>query len=680
MQNIVANASKCTSRVLEGCSSRRTRKRRRGRSAFCAAAAAFFVAAPPLAQAQAQAQARADDVTVAEDAASFTLSNGIVTAVILKNNGDIRSFVYKEVELLTDRSGHAGGYWSHDTTGGARLVTRVTIDPAENGGERAEVSIKGISGGIKMGHGPGAASDGDFPADIDIRYTLARGESGIYTYSVFEHLPEYPAATMTEARFAIKLADFFDWLSADELRNKHYPRTLPGEDKYVYTAIQAENRAFGFSSTTRGLGFYLVNPSVEYLSGGPTKPEFLVHRDTTAVQAPVVLNYWRSSHYGGANVTVAAGEAWTKVVGPFLLYVNEGDDPLAMWRDARAKADEEARKWPYPWVDAPGYAKPDERGTVSGRLVLRDAELTRFPGRIRVGLAQPDYDVTLPSGRSLRVGWQTDAKHYQFWVASDAADGRFTIPKVSPGTYTLYALADGVLGEYRRADVVVRAGETLDLGALDWTPVRHGRQLWEIGVADRTARELAGGDRYFEPDIALQYAALFPDDVDFTIGESRFGEDWFYAHVPHAAAAEAQAAAPRGGAARGRATPSTIRFRLAEAPAGTAVLRLAVSGTGTPAVDVAANGEAVGSVALGPNDGVIARHQIQGLWYERELRFDAAALRAGENVRTLTVPAGPVTAGVVYDYLRLELAPPAGDESVSEQLADVDLAAERQQR
>ena len=57
MQNIVANASKCTSRVLEGCSSRRTRKRRRGRSAFCAAAAAFFVAAPPLAQAQAQAQA-----------------------------------------------------------------------------------------------------------------------------------------------------------------------------------------------------------------------------------------------------------------------------------------------------------------------------------------------------------------------------------------------------------------------------------------------------------------------------------------------------------------------------------------------------------------------------------------------------------------------------------------------
>ena len=164
-------------------------------------------------------------VTLLEDKTTFTLSNGIVTAGILKSNGDIRSLLYKGSELLTDKSGHPGGYWSHDTTGGADLVTRVTIDPADNGGERAEVSIKGISGGIKMGHGPGAAPDGDFPADIEIRYALGRGDSGIYTYCIFEHLPEYAAATMTEARFAVKLADFFDWLRADEHRNKYYPKT-----------------------------------------------------------------------------------------------------------------------------------------------------------------------------------------------------------------------------------------------------------------------------------------------------------------------------------------------------------------------------------------------------------------------------------------------------------------------
>ena len=44
---------------------------------------------------------------------------------------------------------------------------------------------------------------------------------------------------------------------------------------------------------------------------------------------------------------------------------------------------------------------------------------------------------------------------------------------------------------------------------------------------------------------------------------------------------------------------------------------------------------------------------IRGLWYERA--FDAALLRPGTNTLTLTVPAGPVTGGVLYDYLRLEL-------------------------
>jgi rhamnogalacturonan endolyase len=117
----------------------------------------------------------------------------------------------------------------------------------------------------------------------------------------------------------------------------------------------------------------------------------------------------------------------------------------------------------------------------------------------------------------------------------------------------------------------------------------------------------------------------------------------------------------RGVSGNGRATPYTIRFTLDDAPAGTAVLRLAIAGTGTRSIDVAANGEPVGTVALGPGDGVVSRHQIQGIWYERELRFDAAALRAGENVMTLTVPAGNVTAGVVYDYLRLELVAGPGE-------------------
>jgi rhamnogalacturonan endolyase len=574
-------------------------------------------------------RAAAAAVSVTENESSFTLTNGIVTARILKSSGDIRSMQFKGTEVLTDQSGHAGGYWSHDTTGGKSVVTKVTIDPAGNGGERAEVSVKGISGGIKMGHGPGAAADGDFPADIDIRYTLGRGDSGIYTYCIFDHRPDYPAASMTEARFAVKLANFFDWMSIDAHRNKYYPEEIPGEDKYVYTAVQSENRAYGFSSTKRNVGFYFINPSVEYLSGGPTKPEFLGHRDTTPVQAPVVLNYWRSSHYGGASVTVAAGEPWTKVIGPFLLYVNEGPNPAAMWQEARTRANMEASKWPYAWVDAGNYAKPAERGTVKGRLALKDPLIKKFPGGIMVGLAQP-------------ASWQTDAKHYQFWAHSSSSDGTFTIPKVSPGTYTLYAYADGVLGEFAKANITVGAGKSVDLGEVTWEP-------------NRTGSEFTGGDRFFEPDITLQYPKLFPTDVTYTIGESQPGKDWFYAQVPHNIDPKAQVEPFRGVVSNGRETPYTIRFRMDATPRGTAVLRLAICGTGTRSIEVSVNGSPAGQVQLGPGDGVITRHQVQGLWYERQFEFDASKLKAGENTLTLTVPAGPINNGVVYDYLRLEL-------------------------
>ena len=47
------------------------------------------------------------------------------------------------------------------------------------------------------------------------------------------------------------------------------------------------------------------------------------------------------------------------------------------------------------------------------------------------------------------------------------------------------------------------------------------------------------------------------------------------------------------------------------------------------------------------------RNGISGIWYERELPFDASLMRAGANVMQLIVPAGPVTAGILYDYLRL---------------------------
>ncbi len=55
------------------------------------------------------------------------------------------------------------------------------------------------------------------------------------------------------------------------------------------------------------------------------------------------------------------------------------------------------------------------------------------------------------------------------------------------------------------------------------------------------------------------------------------------------------------------------------------------------------------------SDGAIGRNGILGVWSERDVVFDAAALKAGTNTLKLIVPGGPGTSGVIYDYLRLEL-------------------------
>lgn len=613
--------------------------------------------------------ALAGPVALTESPTDFTLTNGVLTARVLKRNGDLASLKFKDAEMLNDKSGHAGAYWSHDTTGAKELITRITIDPRSNGGARGEVSVKGISGGIRMGHGPGSAPGGDFPADIEIRYTLGQDDSGIYTYCTFTKLPGYPAAAMTEARFAAKLANMFDWMTVDAKRDQAFPASLKDGDKYIYTTVQFENPAFGWSSPKQGIGFWLVNPSVEFLSGGPTKVEFLGHRDTTPVAAPIVFNYWRSSHYGGAAVEVGESEKWEKTIGPFLLYVNTGANPQAMKQDAMARQKKEAAQWPYAWVAGIDYPLKQLRATVSGRLVVNDphAPGAKTPN-LRVGLTAAAYTSPYvrppaPAGKSppgptgpRQIDWQTDAKHYQFWARGEA-DGRFSVPNVRPGRYTLRAIADGVLGEFAQADVVVEAGKNLDLGQLIWQPVRRGKPLWEIGIANRTASEFAGADRFWIPEQPLEYAKRFPHDVAFVIGQSDPAKDWWFQHVPHNEDPAAKSLPFRGITTPGRATPYSISFDVAgtAAPRGKAILRFAICGGGAREIAVTVNGQSVGKLDRLLVDGAITRHSIQGLWYEREVAFDAAMLQPGKNKLTLTVPAGSVNDGVIYDYLRLEL-------------------------
>jgi rhamnogalacturonan endolyase len=609
--------------------------------------------------------AAAPAVTLVESARDYVLDNGIVTARIAKGSGDLESLKFNGLEMMGSGSGHPGGYWSHTPEHGGSVVNLVTINPATNGGERAEVSVKGLYAGTPLGEGPGGSAN----CDIEVRYTLNRGESGIYTYSILTHQAAYPSTSIGEARFGVKLNEhLFDHLTIDANRNKDMPaprdwdegtqlnmkevrRLNTGiykgqvEHKYDYSAIQFDIPAFGWSSTKAHVGFWFVNPTIEYLSGGATKVELTGHLDVNAGAAPTLLNYWRGSHYGSSSCVIAEGEAWTKVVGPFEIYCNAGGSPDALWHGALAHAAKESAAWPYDWVNGVDYPYKDGRGTVNGKLVLTDPVVPNMKmSHLLVGLAHPDYTVPGRDGGESTVDWQLDAKYYEFW-ARGGADGSFSIPNVRPGVYTLHAIADGVLGEYAMSNVTVTAGGTVELGGLKWPPVRYGPQLWEIGVPNRSAEEFLHGDHYWRWGLYNEYPTDFPEDVHFVIGKSDFHKDWNYCQCP-------RADRPEG-------TTWSVEFNLAQAPQGRGVLRLALAASSARRISVKVNGQPAGSVGQLMDTATIRRDGIRGYWTERDVAFDAALMKAGENVLQLTIPPGNPMSGVEYDYLRLELEPGA---------------------
>jgi rhamnogalacturonan endolyase len=602
-------------------------------------------------------------VAVIETAAAYTLTNAFVTARVDRQSGDLVSLRYRNRELLGFGSGHPAGYWSHTPTRGTRTLSSVTIDPAHNSGERAEVSVKGFYGGTALGQGPG----GSVAADIEIRYALGRADHGLYTYSIFDHKPDYPATSVGEARFGAKLDDrLFDYMAIDARRSKimitaedwdkgtplnmkEARRMTTGrysgqvEHKYDYSAVQFDTPAFGWYSTGQNFGIWFVNPTIEYLSGGATKVELTGHRDVSIGAAPTLLNYWRGSHYGGSECSIAQGEAWSKVIGPFLIYCNTDSSPVGAWKDALAQAARETAKWPFDWVKGVDYPHRDQRGGVRGQLVLRDPQApTASLENVLVGLTPPDYPLSAGGRASANqtVDWQRDAKFYQFWSRADA-HGNFHIPNVRPGKYTLHAIADGVLGEYIRTDIVIAAGRSLALGALAWQPVRYGKQVWEIGVPNRSAEEFRHGDHYWEWGLYLKYPGEFPNDVHFMIGKSDFRSDWNYCQPPRD---------------DGKPTVWSIHFRLTDTPQGKATLRLAFAATSARRVAVAVNDKPAGDTGALMDTATIRRDGIRGYWYERDVAFDATLMQRGDNVLTLTIPAGGVMSGIEYDYLRLEVA------------------------
>lgn len=194
-------------------------------------------------------------VTLTDNGATWVLGNGIVKLAVAKRDGNLSSLVYYGVSIIT-----GGREWEQTPSG--TVTSTVTTDPATNGGERAEVAVKGVNSGGTGGRGGGI--------DIETRITLERGTSGFYTYDQYTHQASYPLVHVGENRFILQnLNPDFDWLSVDKDRNmlmSKEPEDHPihakeqsiytsglynnsVEHKYSYNALMCKITAWGWYSS-----------------------------------------------------------------------------------------------------------------------------------------------------------------------------------------------------------------------------------------------------------------------------------------------------------------------------------------------------------------------------------------------------------------------------------------------
>jgi rhamnogalacturonan endolyase len=389
----------------------------------------------------------------------------------------------------------------------------------------------------------------------------------------------------------------------------------------------------------------MIRGGNESLCGGPTKQHNTCH---ATHKGPILLNLLYSNHYGSDGSFISNGSKdWKKVFGPTFVYLNQARNCDMLWKDAKQQGSIQRNAWPYAWMSQAEY--PIKRASVSGRFDGVDNGW--------VVLARP---------KEFRdLDWQRQGGDTYIYRARINADGSFVIPAVRKGMYSLYALASGIVGEFRKDGVVVDSTNEIKLGGLSWTPRSFGKQLWRIGTPDRSAAEYRHGDDFRHWGLWFNYQNDFPDDVNFVIGKSTERQDWNYAQM--IVWEEEGGWKPKLEANKGegqwKSPVWNVRFNCDKQMQGRAGLTVALAGVNRECkLQLSLNGKSLGYIENRHGDSSVHRSGISGTFQEHFVFFDASRLRKGENILSLqispsksTVRRNYILGGILYDFIQLEI-------------------------
>ncbi len=610
--------------------------------------------------------AQSTGVSVQENKTAIILNNGLIKLTFSKPYARITSIIdemgSRHLELLNTSIGmyfdanggrlhkprHLAGeprrrsYFVPLRGRGCRVI--------RDGDQSAEVIFK-------------AAPSFWFPFAIQAHFELRRGQSGFYAWVIYHHQAGTPGGSIAQTRFVIKAADghsvFTHWAVDKYAVQSPLMGVLPEQRivrkiqdvtyllsnrqiwcKYDYCLFNYQFLCYGMAGHNTGL--WMTWPSTGFCNGGPLRQELTVHQQHVGDRLAKnnILAMIDGAHFGEVSLRVPRADNWTKFFGPMFIYVNNGPSLMGLYRQARAVARRQRAQAPFHWLHSADY--PLARGGVEGDVHMTNGHNPAGAWAIISGNGNAD--------------WALQGKSYNYWTKVKPG-GRFTIGKIRPGVYKLSICGGNQFQDYVQHNIHIAADRMTNLGIIHWTPANRGKTLWEIGVANRSAREFFDGNNVRHYRNFVRYLKNFPDDVTYTIGRSTPARDWnfaqwgWYSKKPY----------------------WTIKFNMPKQQHGQATLTFgfcaALMSRGGLAVTL--NGKRIAVLHLTRSGAAVYRSGGQDSKYQvRYVKFNANRLQAGLNritlgfTRAFKAPATyaqqmryhPTPIGaVIYDAIRLQV-------------------------
>src|SRR5579859_951539 len=331
------------------------------------------------------------NVTVTDNGdGTVTLANGLVSIIIVKTTARLNEVNYTHKNSGTAQTtqvlqGKGQYYYGGFMLGSGMYEYSLATDPATNGGDYADVRL---------------LSNTEHHGVMEVHFSMLRGSPGFYSTAIMTHRRQDVKCEVGAWGVVSRVAPPFNWLSADATRNwfigsrgksgvkvpdspheitVNLNGTQQGEyeDKFIYGQDHADLRAWGWSSVGPGglnVGMWMMT-HMEFSNGGPMK------RDVSVYPYSELNNSILTGELGmGSDGFLGEGEEWTKTCGPWFIYLNEAPTTVTgtreaakmLYEDALVRADTERQAWPYSWFKHPNYVPAEGRGTVMGKIVIRD--------------------------------------------------------------------------------------------------------------------------------------------------------------------------------------------------------------------------------------------------------------------------------------------------------------------